>query len=170
MVSETSLTHRTAVHPAHAATRRVIALALAGALALQPVGAAFAQREPARLSDIRETSSPLLEREPLRLPDLGRIAEPRHPGAGAQDGRVGGAPDPGLGRLPRPDPEVNDYLNNLGQRLVAAVPDSNVDFEFFAVNDPSINAFALPGGFVGVNTGLILLIRSKHDKGEPSGR
>jgi len=61
------------------------------------------------------------------------------------------------------DPEVSDYLNDLGQRLVAAVPDADMDFHFFAVNDPQINAFALPGGFVGVNTGLILLTQSESE-------
>jgi beta-barrel assembly-enhancing protease len=61
------------------------------------------------------------------------------------------------------DPEVNDYLNDLGQRLVAAVPDSRIDFQFFAVADKEINAFALPGGFVGVNTGLILLTQTESE-------
>jgi predicted Zn-dependent protease len=61
------------------------------------------------------------------------------------------------------DPEVNDYLNELGHRLVAAVPDTRLEFEFFAVPDPSINAFALPGGFIGVNTGLILLTQTESE-------
>lgn len=61
------------------------------------------------------------------------------------------------------DPEVNDYLNELGHRLVAAVLDSPQEFEFFAVPDPSINAFALPGGFIGVHTGLILLAQSESE-------
>jgi predicted Zn-dependent protease len=61
------------------------------------------------------------------------------------------------------DPEVNDYLNDLGHRLVAAVPDSRQDFEFFAVADWGINAFALPGGYVGVNTGLILLTQTESE-------
>ena len=61
------------------------------------------------------------------------------------------------------DPEVNDYLNDLGQRLVLAVPDTTQGFEFFAVGDPSINAFALPGGYVGVNTGLILLTQTESE-------
>src|SRR4029453_19198839 len=51
------------------------------------------------------------------------------------------------------DPEVNDYLNELGHRLVAAIPEGRQEFEFFAVGDPSINAFALPGGFIGVHMG-----------------
>ncbi len=61
------------------------------------------------------------------------------------------------------DPEVNGYLNELGNRLVTAIPGAPFDFEFFAVNDPSINAFALPGGYVGVNTGLILLTQTESE-------
>ena len=61
------------------------------------------------------------------------------------------------------DPEVNGYLNDLGNRLVTAIPGAQFDFEFFAVADPSINAFALPGGFVGVNTGLILLTQNESE-------
>jgi predicted Zn-dependent protease len=58
------------------------------------------------------------------------------------------------------DPEVNDYLNELGHRLIAASKDIKQDFEFFAVPDSTINAFALPGGYIGVHTGLILLTMS----------
>src|SRR5450755_4201824 len=61
------------------------------------------------------------------------------------------------------DPEVNGYLSDLGNRLVTSIPGAPFDFEFFAVNDASINAFALPGGFVGVNTGLILLCQSESE-------
>src|ERR1700694_3698092 len=61
------------------------------------------------------------------------------------------------------DPEVNGYLNELANRLVTAIPGAPFDFEFFAVADSSINAFALPGGFVGVNTGTILLAQSESE-------
>ncbi|CAM9432837.1 unnamed protein product, partial [Phaeothamnion confervicola] len=61
------------------------------------------------------------------------------------------------------DPEVNDYLNTLGFKLLAAVPGSRLDFEFFAVRDPSINAFALPGGFVGMHTGLLTAADSESE-------
>jgi predicted Zn-dependent protease len=61
------------------------------------------------------------------------------------------------------DPEVNEYLNELGHRIVAAGRDAKQDFEFFAIADPGINAFALPGGFVGVNIGLILLTQSESE-------
>ena len=61
------------------------------------------------------------------------------------------------------DAEVNDYLNELGNRLVTSTRDARQDFLFFAVPDPQINAFALPGGFIGVHTGLILLAQSESE-------
>ncbi|MBI5890163.1 MAG: M48 family metallopeptidase [Nitrosomonadales bacterium] len=61
------------------------------------------------------------------------------------------------------DPEITDYLNRLGARLVANSPEPGQAFEFFAINDNAINAFALPGGFVGVNTGLIQLSQSESE-------
>jgi predicted Zn-dependent protease len=61
------------------------------------------------------------------------------------------------------DPEVNDYLNELGHRLVAASKDVKQDFEFFGVPDSQVNAFALPGGYIGVNTGLILLTQTESE-------
>jgi predicted Zn-dependent protease len=53
------------------------------------------------------------------------------------------------------DPEISNYLQNLGQRLVSHSDDPGMRFQFFVVNDPTINAFAVPGGFIGVHTGLI---------------
>ncbi|HBA08643.1 MAG TPA: peptidase M48, partial [Methylotenera mobilis] len=50
------------------------------------------------------------------------------------------------------DIEVSDYLQSLGARLVANGPDKRQKFNFFVVQDPSINAFAMPGGVVGVHT------------------
>ena len=52
------------------------------------------------------------------------------------------------------DPELSEYLGTVGGRLSQAMG-ARQDFEFFGVRDPTINAFALPGGFVGVHTGLI---------------
>ena len=53
------------------------------------------------------------------------------------------------------DAEVEDYLGNLGARLTQVMTGARYDFEFFLLRDPTINAFALPGGFVFVHTGLI---------------
>lgn len=61
------------------------------------------------------------------------------------------------------DPEVTDYLNALGYRLVAQSPDSEQHFEFFVVDEPSINAFALPGGYIGCHTGLIVTAQSESE-------
>lgn len=61
------------------------------------------------------------------------------------------------------DAEINDYLNQLGDKLVENGPEPSLDFEFFAVNDYSVNAFALPGGFVGVNAGLLLITQSESE-------
>ncbi|HAF43994.1 MAG TPA: peptidase M48 [Gallionellaceae bacterium] len=61
------------------------------------------------------------------------------------------------------DPEVYDYLNRLGGRLVAYSSEPGQPFEFFAINDNAINAFAIPGGFVGVNTGLIQLAQNESE-------
>jgi len=61
------------------------------------------------------------------------------------------------------DPEVNAYLDAVGQRLVAGLSYSHPEFSFFAVASPEINAFALPGGFIGINTGLILAARSESE-------
>ena len=61
------------------------------------------------------------------------------------------------------DPEVNDYLNQLGYKLVENSSEPGLGFEFFAVNDYSINAFAMPGGFIGVNAGLLLTTKSESE-------
>jgi len=62
-----------------------------------------------------------------------------------------------------PDPDTTDYLNRLGYELVAASQARQIDFEFFLIRDPMINAFALPGGFIGVHTGTILLAQSESE-------
>nr|VFJ44901.1 MAG: Putative Zn-dependent protease, contains TPR repeats [Candidatus Kentron sp. FM]VFJ45306.1 MAG: Putative Zn-dependent protease, contains TPR repeats [Candidatus Kentron sp. FM]VFK05816.1 MAG: Putative Zn-dependent protease, contains TPR repeats [Candidatus Kentron sp. FM] len=68
------------------------------------------------------------------------------------------------------EPEVSAYLNTLGYRLAShsggqnrdsGVP--NVRFTFFGVKDSAINAFAVPGGFIGINAGLILATESEGD-------
>lgn len=61
------------------------------------------------------------------------------------------------------DPELIGYLNRLGQRLVANSSEPGQSFEFFLLDDPAVNAFALPGGFIGVNTGLFLLAQSESE-------
>jgi beta-barrel assembly-enhancing protease len=60
------------------------------------------------------------------------------------------------------DPEATEYIQSLGSRIVAqATGDSAHRFSFFFVRDDTINAFALPGGFIGVNYGLMLATRNE---------
>lgn len=54
------------------------------------------------------------------------------------------------------DPEVNSYIQALGYKLAANSDEPTLDFTFFMVPDPAVNAFAAPGGFIGVNAGLLL--------------
>ncbi len=54
------------------------------------------------------------------------------------------------------DVEVGEYLNTLGWRLAAFGTEKPPEFRFFMIADPRINAFALPGGYIGMNAGLIL--------------
>jgi beta-barrel assembly-enhancing protease len=53
------------------------------------------------------------------------------------------------------DRRVDDYLNRLGKKLAAQTPFEKYPYSFKGVNDTSINAFALPGGFLYVNRGTI---------------
>jgi predicted Zn-dependent protease len=53
------------------------------------------------------------------------------------------------------DPVVNEYVNRIGQNLVRN-SDAKVPFTIKVIDDDSVNAFALPGGFMYVNSGAIL--------------
>lgn len=53
------------------------------------------------------------------------------------------------------EPALTNYVQKLGQKLVDHADGPKQNFTFFVIEDKSINAFAVPGGYVGVNTGLI---------------
>ncbi|MCW8825881.1 MAG: M48 family metalloprotease, partial [Gammaproteobacteria bacterium] len=61
------------------------------------------------------------------------------------------------------DPIVNRYINNLGQRLLAAAPYAPHSFTFFVVDNPQINAFAMFGGYIGIYSGLIRAAKSESE-------
>lgn len=61
------------------------------------------------------------------------------------------------------DPLTHEYINNLGYSLIANSDSSMKNFYFFMVNDSQINAFALPGGFIGINYGLLLASESESE-------
>lgn len=61
------------------------------------------------------------------------------------------------------DPELEEYLATVGWRLAANGTDSPPPFTFFLIADPRINAFALPGAYIGVNAGLLLATGSESE-------
>jgi predicted Zn-dependent protease len=61
------------------------------------------------------------------------------------------------------DPEISDYIQSLGSKLTTNSDTPSQPFTFFVVNQPVINAFAGPGGFIGVNSGLILLSEEESE-------
>lgn len=61
------------------------------------------------------------------------------------------------------DPLVEHYIQNLGYELVSSGDPQDFRFHFFIVNDADINAFAMPGGYIGVNYGLILDTQSESE-------
>ena len=61
------------------------------------------------------------------------------------------------------DPQITEYINEIGHRIAAQTNDGDHDFTFFVIDDPRINAFALPGGYIGVHTGLIDASRNEDE-------
>ena len=61
------------------------------------------------------------------------------------------------------DPLVNEYINEIGSRIVAQTSEGDYDFSFFVIEDERINAFALPGGYIGVHMGLLEATRSEDE-------
>lgn len=61
------------------------------------------------------------------------------------------------------DPELNSYLQTIGYRLVANSDAPSLPFTFFMVPDTSVNAFAAPGGFIGINSGLLLTSQTEDE-------
>lgn len=99
----------------------------------------------------------------LSLPDLG----------GSTLGGLGSSHEIAIGRsivneLRRQgviveDPELNEYIQVLGDRLAVGGNNGDHHYSFFLVKDDSINAFALPGGFIGVHTGLVTRTRTESE-------
>ncbi len=101
------------------------------------------------------------------LPATLAAAEPRLPEMGdsadqvispQEDARLGQAFMRQLRRSAEimEDAELDHYIRDLGRQLVAASDAPGRPFHFFIVRDKSINAFAGPGGYIGVHSGLIL--------------
>lgn len=125
--------------------RRALALALTLPLGLGPCLVSAQNNLPNLGDTVREALSPQLERklgdeimrDILRDPDF------------------------------VDDPMVLEYLGNFGNQLLSAYPgargEANYEYTFFAVRDPVLNAFALPGGNIAVHTGLMLAAQTESE-------
>lgn len=61
------------------------------------------------------------------------------------------------------DPLVTEYINQIGNKIAAQTNNGDYDFTFFVIKDSRINAFALPGGYIGIHTGLLEATRSEDE-------
>lgn len=61
------------------------------------------------------------------------------------------------------NPEVERYVDRIGRRILAAAGPQSYEYRFFVVEDPELNAFAVPGGSIFVYTGLIERAKSTDE-------
>jgi predicted Zn-dependent protease len=61
------------------------------------------------------------------------------------------------------DPELSQYIHSLGTRITSAGLNSNFPFTFVLIQSPVVNAFALPGGIVAINSGLLTLSEKESE-------
>lgn len=98
-----------------------------------------------------------------RLPDLGSSANALISPQEAQDYGASMLRQMRALGMVVDDPLLEDYINDLGFRLVAACAKPRDHFQFFVVKDNEVNAFAMPGGYIAVNSGLITITRSESE-------
>src|SRR5271167_1703730 len=61
------------------------------------------------------------------------------------------------------DPESSQYAQDIGHSVSSHAEEGQHRFYYFIVRDPDVNAFAVPGGFVAINSGLILATRNENE-------
>jgi predicted Zn-dependent protease len=61
------------------------------------------------------------------------------------------------------DQQMQEYVNEIGQKLAAVSHRPDIDYTFTVIDSPDINAFALPGGFIYINRGLMLYLNSEDE-------
>lgn len=61
------------------------------------------------------------------------------------------------------DADLSQYLTELGESLARFAPNGQIPVQIFGLKDPSINAFAMPGGYIGVHSGLIVSSESESE-------
>lgn len=106
---------------------------------------------------------PAVEIEKIQLPDMGDSAGTLI--SPAQEKELGAAFFRNLHSQAdiSQDVEIQQYIQSIGRQLAAHSDTPSGSFYFFVVMDPNINAFAGPGGYIGVNSGLILLTEAESE-------
>jgi predicted Zn-dependent protease len=99
----------------------------------------------------------------VRLPDLGSSANALISPQEAQDYGAAMLRQMRALHMVVDDPLLDDYVNDLGYRLVAACARPRDHFAFFVAKDDEINAFAAPGGYIAVNSGLFVIAQSESE-------
>src|SRR3984957_9293262 len=61
------------------------------------------------------------------------------------------------------DPEISDYIQEIGHSLSSHAEEGQHQFYYFVLKDPVVNAFAMPGGFIAIQSGLILATRNENE-------
>ena len=61
------------------------------------------------------------------------------------------------------DPEVQQYAQEIGHSLSSQAEEGQHQFYYFVIREPDVNAFAIPGGFVAIHSGLILATRNENE-------
>lgn len=103
-------------------------------------------------------------REPdVRLPDIGSSAAGMMSPQDMHDYGAGALQEMRAYEMVLDDALLNDYITALGYRLVANSDHPNLQFTFFIMRDEQINAFAMPGGFVAANAGLITAMQREDE-------
>ena len=125
--------------------RRAACAALALLLSANTLPAAAQASQGQNLPDMGSLAGSLLTREEERAIALSVVEQIRSAG------------------MLVTDPEINEYVTDIGGRLAYRAQDGDHQFHFFVVKAPSINAFALPGGYIGVHTGLIEATTSESE-------
>ncbi|HSZ09687.1 MAG TPA: M48 family metalloprotease [Steroidobacteraceae bacterium] len=61
------------------------------------------------------------------------------------------------------DPEISQYAQEIGHSLSSQAEEGQHQFYYMVLRDPIVNAFAIPGGFVMIHSGLILATRNENE-------
>ena len=61
------------------------------------------------------------------------------------------------------DPEINSYIDGIGQKILAALPPQPFTYHFYVIKEDVYNAFAIPAGHIFINSGLLLAMDNEDE-------